>query len=289
MILAVSDIGKLIINDFVCYFFVSGLPFLTGYQFYPSIFSDSVLGCSIIIGSLPNTFPHIISWTLFLLNIECVFIVFFPLKSMQWFSLRKSIICVLIVIIVCVGICVSAAFEMYPQPAAPAGQNQCSPLGSNAALFSFIYTIVDLFDLYVVPNFLSLFFAIVILLKVRWELMQRARLVHTPGNKANSKASNSVSLSQLSGAIVAAIIAFIRVLFNVPKVAFTTIFFVSSFTDITSAAHAVMLYFIFEVFTCFANLVDFFIYSARIPGFRDILFQRPINKKNTRTHSTNNN
>ena len=252
------------------------------------IFASHYLwGCRIIRGSY-YIFPHMINWTLLLLNIERVFVVMFPLHAKKWFSVRKNKYYIVVVFVFALLLAIVGGWQANVYPSPPSGAPQCTSDTLNVPLW-ISFTIVLWIDIYTVPNLVSLLCALFIMFKVHRELTKRNALIHnhlrqadpTLAQEEGKSTKSKIALSQLTGALVAAIMAFVRAFFSFPGLAFSVFFYYGSFSDVTAAAKAIMIFYIFEVFACLSNLSDFIIYIVRIPAFRATLFCRPITQSST--------
>lgn len=299
MVLAVCDIGKLALSDMLTLFLDYGLQFLTRGQFYFSAPASIPWACHIIHG-LFYFFPHIINWTLLLLNLERVFIVMFPLHARTWFSIRSNLYYLLFVVIL--GVVMTAVGGKVANAVSSPilGTNQCLTDKSEPAWW-ISFRVVITIDLYIGPNIVSLICALIIIFKIRKELLFRASLTmynsrnsilfNASGSfsaKAQSITKNlqnrNVSLSQISGALIAAIMAFVHAVFYLPDAVFCIIWYQTlGSTDVVISSQNFMLFFIFTVFTCLDSLSSFIIYTVGIPSFKEKLCNRPSSKRNTFT------
>ena len=189
-------------------------------------------GCRIIRGSY-YFFPHIINWTLLLLNIERVFVVMFPLHAKKWFYVRKNKYYVVVVLFFALLLAIVGGWEanvlVYPSP--PSDAPQCTFDTLNVPL-RISFTIVLWIDIYTVPNLVSLLCALFIMFKVHRELIKRNALMQnhlrntdpTLEQEEGKSTQKKIALSQLTGALVAAIMAFVRSFFRVPELDFSVFF-----------------------------------------------------------------
>lgn len=286
--MAISDIGKLIITDFLNATLDYGLHFLTRGQFYFTITSQYEWGCHLIRGPY-FYFPHILNWTLFLLNLERLCIVTFPLHARKWFTVRFNRYYIVFLILSGVLISVFAGAAYNRMPSQMLDTTECLSDFSSALLWISFRVVISI-DMYIGPNVLSLVIALVLIIKIHYELSNRASLVHshysqshkststlaTSSSIASDKLAGGVSLSQISGALTAVTMAVVHAVFYLPDAIFGIYFYqyLATATDLTLAPKLWMCYLFTMEFASFGSITDFFIYTVRIPSFRSVLCNR---------------
>ena len=277
-VLAVCDIGNLCVSHFLNFFLVFGLPFLTNGHFY-GVSSQYIWGCRIISGSW-YFFPHMINWTMFLLNIERVCVVVFPLRARKWFSIYSNLYYLTLIGLIGVGMSIFLGKVSNILPTQILGSNQCLIDNSDPWFAEFLTLFI--IDLYMVPNILSLLCAIILIVKAKLELAKRLLLTHNFSSSTQSASDNNSVinhsatrtgtvniLSQIPGALVAAMLAFAHTTFYLPDAFFVTVFFLTiGSLNIVVSAEMWTLFITFFVFTSMPSLINFIIYITRIPEFR---------------------
>ena len=281
--MAICDIGKLIVSDFINISLDFGLHFLTRGQFYFTIISQYEWGCRLIRGQF-FYFPHILNWTLFLLNLERLCVVTFPFHARKWFTVRFNRFYIVFLILSGVLISVFAGAAYNRMPSQMLGTTECLSDVSSALLWISFRVIISI-DMYIGPNVLSLVIALVLIIKIHYELSNRASLVHshksastpaTSSSLASDKIAGKVSLSQISGALTAVTMAVVHAVFYLPDAIFGIYFYkyLATAADLTLAPKFWMCYLFTMEYASLGSLTDFVIYTVRIPSFRSILCNR---------------
>lgn len=279
-ILAVCDIGNLVVSDFLSLYLDYGLQFITSGKFYLSAIGLDPWVCHIVHGFF-YFFPYIINWTMLLLNLERLSIVFFPLHARKWFSIRLNMYYLIFVVILAAVMTILGGKVANSVSSPILGTKHCLTDKSEPGWWISFRVIITI-DLYIGPNIVSLICAIILIFKIHRELEFRFSLTHQSSTRILRNADGSLSakstiskrignasLSQIPGAVVAAIMAFVHAVFYLPDAVFCIIWYQTlGSTDIVVSAQNFMLFFIFTVFTCFGSLSGFIIYTARIPSFR---------------------
>ena len=282
-VLAVCDIGSLIVSHFLNFFLVFGLRFMTYGHLY-GVSSQYPWACRMVSGSW-FFFPHMINWTMFLLNIERVCVVMFPLRARKWFSISSNLYYLTFIGFLGVGMSIFLGKVSNILPTQILGANQCVLDNSDPSFPEFLTLFIV--DLYMVPNILSLLCAIILIVIAKIGLAKRLILTHKFSsitqsaidnnsiiNHAATRTGNVNILSQIPGALVAAMLAFAHATFYLPDAFFVTIFFltIGSYNIVVSAAMWT-LFITFFVFSSMPSLINFIIYITRIPEFRSQFYR----------------
>ena len=277
LVLAVCDIGTLAVTHFLNFFLDHGLHFITDRQFYLQWATHYIWGCHIIRGSW-YFFPHMVNWTMFLLNFERVCVVMFPLRARKWFSIYSNLYYLLFIVLIGAGIAALMGKVSNIFSTDILGSDEC--LIDKTDSWFVEYMILLVIDMYLLPNSLSLLCAIILIVKAKGELNKRSQLTHNLGLINNNNASNmnhkrtnsSGTLAQIPGAIVAVSIAFVHATFYLPNAFFVTVFYLTlGSLDVVVSAEMWTLFITFMVLTSTPSLINFIIYFIRIPEFKEKL------------------
>lgn len=284
IVLASCDIGKLMFGDFLSFTIDFGTNFITRGGFY--IASRWEVSCRIIHG-VYFFWPHVMNWTLFLLNFERLMVVMFPFHAKNWFTIRinRYYIIILIILGIFVSLLASKAYNLVSTPML--GRPECIS-DTTSVPWWILFRIVISVDMYISPNILSLVVATILLIKIHTELTNRKSLVHSRFHSQNQRSNNelndkqrTVSLSQISGSLTAIIMAIIHAVFYMPDAIFGIYFYqnLASHSDSPIIPKLWMLYLFTMAYTTIGSITDFWIYIIRIPAFRATLLNGSNSQK----------